>query len=108
MTYEKLKKLISATIRKLGQDEDSDEKDAVCHLLLYVSDDVNLWNKAAIEMSEQNTIIPSRRNKILCYPAISYGGHAQEGKGMSTNEWNSLALKVMEEQFKRELTQKGP
>lgn len=93
MTYEKIKKSIDAALHKVTVRSASDTPKGVYQVILHMNPGANTWNRAAIELSEENTKIPSRRRKIDSYPVIT-AKDAPEGARMSTNEWNGLALEL--------------
>lgn len=91
MTYEKIKKSIDAALQRITIKSASDTPTGVYRVMLHMDPGANSWNRAAIELSEENAKIPSRRRRIMCYPVLTVRD-APDGKRMSTNEWNDLAL----------------
>lgn len=51
----------------------------------------NQWNKAAIELSQENLKIPSSRNEVKSLPKTCKRSSQTEKR--TTNEWNTMALK---------------
>lgn len=91
MTYEKIKKSIASALHKAMSETAPNTDVVVYQVMLHMEPRANTWNRAAIELSEENVKVPSRRRKIVCYPEIS-AKNTSEISRMSTNEWNDLAL----------------
>lgn len=91
MTYEKIKKSIETALHKAMTGNASDTQNVAHQVMLNIDSRANTWNHAAIELSEENTKIPSRRQKVIRYPDVTTKV-MPGGAKMSTNEWNSLAL----------------
>jgi hypothetical protein len=101
MTYEMIKKSIDAALCKATIRSALDAQSTVYKVLLHMDPGANTWNRAAIELAEENTKIPSRRLKIVCYPVVA-AKVVPEGTRMTTNEWNSLALEARKRHREKE------
>lgn len=97
----KIKKSIEAAWNRLIVKSAPATADSVYTVVLNMEPGANSWNRAAIELSEENRKVPSRRQKIAVYPVVTVK-ETFEGVRMSTNQWNDLALELREKHRKRE------
>lgn len=87
------KKITLGSILKKLDNPLKDKEKTTYRVALYIDPEANKWNRAAIELSEERSKIPSRRNKIVSYPVVTYKKR-ESSVQMSTNEWNSMALQL--------------
>ena len=106
MTYEKIKNSIVAVINKKPEKNLSGKVEISEQIVIYLDPEENNWNRAAIEMYEQNLKVPSQRQNTITFPVFTKK-ESSEFIRMSTNEWNALALELVKKnlhkQFKKKL-----
>ena len=101
MTYEKMRMSIKSAFCKTSDSSVSGTEHPIYRVVLHIDPEANNWNRAAIKLSHENTKVPSRRQKVVCYPRVPI----QDASGltkMSTNEWNDLALGLRNERCKED------
>ena len=97
MTSENIKKL-NTFVREIFFDSKVRRENRTIKIKLYIDPEVNEWNKAAIELSNENNKITSQRNKNIPYPDPVY--RKKNISNLTTNDWNLMALELKNQKIK--------
>ena len=91
-------KLFLVIIRVIDEEKDVE---IVNNFIIHIDPDVNSWNRAALDLSDEYLKLPSQRLKSINYPEIKIRElHPQK---LSTYELNAMALSLLDQQkVKRE------
>jgi hypothetical protein len=65
--------------------------------LKHTKTNITEWNSVALDLSIENSKIPSHRKKVESLPKVHKSIKIETKK--STNEWNMMALKVANKSF---------
>ena len=95
MTYVKLLKSIESKLFGTTHTQVSPAGNGAFKVVIHMDPGAVTWNRAAIELSEENSKLPSHRRKIKWPSVVAVAvavKNVQEVARMSTNDWNDLAL----------------